>query len=229
VPLLLASLIAIPSNVGYVAVFGLIAIETMGIPVPGETALIAGALAAHDGQLEIAVLVALAAAAAILGDNVGFLLGRRFGRRVFARPGPGYDQRLALLDLGEPFFVRHGPKAVFLGRWVSGLRIASAWLAGMNKMRWPSFLLWNALGGIVWAVGVGLGAFFAGHAFETVITRIGVVGALAIVVPIVLFVAWRHRTHNAALKARGRAIRLAREQEDAALGGDVAPGTAAAS
>ena len=227
-PLLLASLIAIPSNVGYVAVFGLIAIETMGIPVPGETALIAGALAAHDGQLSIAVLVVLASAAAILGDNVGFALGRRFGRRVFERPGPGYDQRLALLDLGEPFFSRHGPKAVFLGRWVSGLRIASAWLAGMNRMRWPSFLVWNALGGIVWAVGVGLGAYFAGHAFETVVTRVGVWGAVAIVVPIVAFIAWRHRVHNAALKARGRAIRLAREQEDAAPG-DGTPGPAAAS
>ena len=211
--LVLASMIAIPSNVGYVAVFGLIAIETMGVPVPGETALIAGALAAHDGQLDIGLLVALAGAAAILGDNVGFMIGRRYGRRLFEKPGIGYDQRLALLDLGEPFFAKHGPKAVFLGRWVSGLRIASAWLAGMNRMRWPSFLLWNALGGIVWAAGVGFGAYYAGHAFETVITKIGVYGAVAIVLPVVVFIAWRHRVHNEALKARGRAIRLAREAE----------------
>src|SRR4051794_17279429 len=185
----------------------------MGVPVPGETALVAGALAAHDGNLDIGVLVALAAAAAIFGDNVGFMIGRRFGRRLFEKPGIGYDQRLALLELGEPFFAKHGPKAVFLGRWISGLRIASAWLAGMNRMRWPTFLVWNALGGIVWACGVGFGAYFAGHAFETVITKVGVIGAVVIIVPIVLLVAWRHRVHNEALKARGRAIRLAREAE----------------
>jgi membrane protein DedA with SNARE-associated domain len=215
--LVLASLIAIPANVGYFAVFGLIAIETMGVPVPGETSLIAGALAAHDGQLDIGVLVAIAAAAAIVGDNVGFAIGRRFGRRLFEKPGIGYDQRLALLELGEPFFAKHGPKAVFLGRWVSGLRIASAWLAGMNRMRWPTFLLWNALGGVVWACGIGFGAYFAGHAFEQVITKVGVFGAAAILIPLVVFVAWRHRVHNAALKARGQAIRLARESEASAV------------
>jgi membrane protein DedA with SNARE-associated domain len=218
--LVLGAIVAIPSNVGYIAVFGLIAIETMGIPVPGETALIAGSLAAHDGTLAIGPLLVLAAAAAILGDNVGFAIGRRYGRRLFERPGPGYDQRLALLDLGEPFFRRHGAKAVFLGRWVSGLRIASAWLAGMNRMRWPTFLVWNALGGIFWAVSVGLGAFYAGHAFEVVVTRIGVFGAVGIGVVVVALVAWRHRVHSAALKERGRAIRLRREAE--ALGSDPA-------
>src|SRR3954447_24373085 len=185
----------------------------MGVPVPGETALIAGGLAAHDGQLSIELLIVLAAAAAILGDNVGFAIGRRYGRRIFERPGIAYEQRLALLELGEPFFERHGPKAVFLGRWVSGLRIASAWLAGMNKMRWPTFLVWNALGGICWAIGVGLGAYYAGHAFETFITKVGVYGAVAIAVLVVGFIAWRHKKHSAALKARGHEIRLRMEAE----------------
>ena len=215
--LIVASIVHIPSNVGYIAVFGLIAIETMGIPVPGETALIAGSLAASHGSLSIGILIALAAAAAIIGDNVGFAIGRRWGRRVFEKPGIAYDQRLALLDMGEPFFAKHGPKAVFLGRWVSGLRIASAWLAGMNRMRWPSFLLWNALGGIFWATAVGLGAYYAGHAFEHVITKIGVYGAVAIAVLLVALIAWRHHSASEALKERGRAIREAREAE-AALG-----------
>src|SRR5215216_8108719 len=141
----------------------------MGIPVPGETALIAAALLAHDGQMDIVPLVALAAAAAIVGDNIGFAIGRKGGRRLFELPGPFHAQRLAALEVGEPFFARHGPKAVFLGRWVAGLRIASAWLAGMNKMPWPTFLFWNALGGIAWAVSVALGVYFVGHAFEDVI------------------------------------------------------------
>ena len=106
----------------------------MGIPVPGETALIAAALLAHDGQMDIGTLVRLlASAAAIIGDNVGFAVGRRYGRRLILVPGPLHNHRLKVLEHGEPFFAKHGPKAVFLGRWVSGLRIASAWLAGVEQ------------------------------------------------------------------------------------------------
>jgi membrane-associated protein len=189
----LAALVNIPPDVGYWLVFALIAIETMGIPVPGETALITAALFAHQGRLSIAVLILLAAAAAILGDNVGFAIGRKGGRRLFERPGPFHDRRLAALAVGEPFFKRHGPKAVFLGRWVAGLRIASAWLAGMNRMDWPRFLFWNALGGICWAVSVGLGAYFLGHAFERVIGVGGLVAAAVVSGGLLTFLAWRHR------------------------------------
>jgi membrane-associated protein len=173
----IAALVDIPPNVGYSVVFALIAIETMGIPVPGETALIAAALLAHDGKMEIVPLIAIAAAAAIVGDNVGFAIGRKGGRRLFMMPGPFHRQRLEGLAIGEPFFAKHGPKAVFLGRWVAGLRIASAWLAGMNKMPWPRFLFWNALGGICWATSIGLGIYLLGHAFEHVIGVGGIVAA----------------------------------------------------
>jgi membrane-associated protein len=172
-----AAIVDIPPDVGYAVVFALIAVETMGIPVPGETALITAGLLAHDGQMDIVPLIALAATAAILGDNVGFAIGRKVGRRVFEAPGPFHGQRLATLAVGEPFFERHGPKAVFLGRWVAGLRIASAWLAGMNKMAWPRFLFWNALGGICWATSVGLGAYIVGHASEEIIGVGGIVAA----------------------------------------------------
>jgi membrane protein DedA with SNARE-associated domain len=198
-----ATLLHISSDIGYIATFGLIAIETMGVPVPGETALIASALAAHNGELDIVLLIVLAASAAIIGDNVGFAIGRKYGRRVFVKPGPMHRQRLALLDVGEPFFAKHGPKAVFLGRWVAGLRIASAWLAGMNKMSWPTFLFWNALGGIVWATAVGLGAYYAGHAFEDAIGTIGIAGAVVVGVVIVAFFYWRHRKHKRELDERG--------------------------
>lgn len=172
-----AALVDIPPNVGYSVVFALIAVETMGIPVPGETALITAALLAHDGKMQIVPLIALAAAAAIIGDNVGFAIGRKGGRRLFELPGPFHRQRTEALAVGEPFFARHGPKAVFLGRWVAGLRIASAWLAGMNKMPWPRFLFWNALGGICWATSIGLGVYIAGHAFEKVLGVGGLVAA----------------------------------------------------
>src|SRR6476659_6415907 len=100
---MLAALIDIPANVGYVAVFALIAVETMGIPVPGETALIAAALLAHDGQMDIVTLVVLASAAAIIGDNVGFMIGRKGGRKLLMRPGPFHSQRLKVIEVGEPF------------------------------------------------------------------------------------------------------------------------------
>src|SRR3954453_866715 len=176
---LFAALIHIPANVGYAAVFALVAIETMGIPVPAETALIAAALLAHKGQMDIGTLIVLASVAAILGDNIGFAIGRRYGRQLFLMPGPAYRHRMKVLEHGEPFFARHGPKAVFLGRWVSGLRIASAWLAGMNNMRWPTFVFWNALGGIAWATSVALAIYFAGSIAEDVI---GIAGPVAAVV-----------------------------------------------
>jgi membrane-associated protein len=190
---MLAALIDIPPHVGYAAVFALIAIETMGVPVPGETALIAAALLAHEGQMDIVVLVVFASAAAIIGDNVGFAIGRKGGRKLFLRPGPFHAQRHRVIEVGEPFFAKHGPKAVFLGRWVSGLRIASAWLAGMNGMSWPVFLLWNALGGIVWASAVGFGVYFAGHVAEDILKIAGPIAAAAFVLAIVGFLVIRHR------------------------------------
>ena len=199
---LLAAIIDIPPHVGYAAVFALIAIETMGIPVPGETALIGAALLAHDGQLSIVALVAIAATAAILGDNVGFAIGRHGGRRVFVRSGPFHDQRMRLLEHGEPFFARHGPKAVFLGRWIAGLRIASSWLAGMNKMGWPTFLFWNALGGICWAASIGFSVYLLGDVAERFISVAGPVAAGITVVAVVAFVVWRRRAHARQYGAR---------------------------
>ena len=190
---MLAAIIDLPANVGYAAVFALIAVETMGIPVPGETALIAAALLAHDGRMDILPLIGLASAAAIIGDNVGFAIGRKGGRALFVRPGPFHAARLQAIAYGEPFFAKHGPKAVFLGRWVAGLRIASAWLAGINGMRWPTFLVWNALGGIVWACGVGLGVYFAGHVAEDVISIVGPIAAGLVMAALAAFVVWRHR------------------------------------
>ena len=196
-----AALIDIPANVGYTLVFVLIAVETMGIPVPAETALIGAALLAHRGQMDIATLTVLAAIAAILGDNVGFAIGRHFGRRIFVAPGPLHVHRLKVLEHGEPFFARHGSKAVFLGRWVAGLRIASSWLAGMNHMPWPTFLFWNALGGITWAASIALSVYFLGGLAEHVLTIVGPVAAGLVVVALLgYWLYWRRRRR--ALEAR---------------------------
>ena len=154
----------------------LIALESTGIPLPGETALITAALLASQDKLSIAAVIAVAAACAILGDNCGYVLGRKGGRRLLQhRIFRGHGDRL--VERGQPFFERHGGKTVFLGRWFAGLRIAAAWLAGINHMPWPRFLMWNALGGAAWATTVGLLAYFLGTAAKHAITTVGIAGA----------------------------------------------------
>jgi membrane protein DedA with SNARE-associated domain len=163
-----------------------VGIESSGFPVPGETALITAAVLASQGHLEIGLVIATAAAAAIVGDNIGYVLGARLGRRFLERPGWFYERRLTAVAAGDALFRKHGGKAVFLGRWVAVLRIWASWLAGMSDMPWRSFLLWNALGGIAWATCFGLLGYFGGSAAAHVVARIGVGAAVAIVVGFVV-------------------------------------------
>jgi membrane protein DedA with SNARE-associated domain len=137
--------------------------------------------------------IATAAGGAIVGDNFGYLIGRTGGRRLLERPGFLEDQRRRIIEEGEPFFARHGAKAVFLGRWVAGLRIAAAWLAGINRMPWGQFLFWNGLGGIAWATSVGLLAYFLGPTAETIFKTIGIAGVGLAAVALLGFLLWRRR------------------------------------
>ena len=172
-------LIEIPEHVGYAAVAVFVVVEASGVPVPGETALIAASVLASQGELSIELVIAIAAAAAIVGDNVGYLLGARFGRRLLERPGRTEARRRAALERGQHLFDRHGAKAVFLGRWIALLRIWAAWLAGMASMRWRTFLFWNALGGIGWAIFFGLLGYYGGEAAAELVARAGVGVAVA--------------------------------------------------
>jgi membrane protein DedA with SNARE-associated domain len=188
----LAALIEITQNLGYPALFILVMVESMGVPVPGETAIILAGLAANSGRLSIVAVIALAAGAAIIGDNIGFEIGRRGGRAVLERPGRFERERRRVLELGDPFFEKHGAKAVFFGRWIVGLRVWAAWFAGASEMRRSTFVFWNAAGGIGWATTVGLAAYFGGKAVEHVIASIGLYGGLAVVVVALGFV-YAHR------------------------------------
>ena len=184
-------LLALPPVLVYASLFLVVAGESAGLPLPGETSLIAAAvLASQHGTVSIGPVVAIAAAAAIVGDNVGFLFGRRGGRWLLTRDGRWVEQRARFLERGERFFARHGPKAVFLARWIPGLRVVGAWLAGAHGVRWRTFLLWNALGGIAWAVSVGLAGYLLGHAAGRIFATIGLVGAGAVVVAIAATVGW---------------------------------------
>jgi membrane protein DedA with SNARE-associated domain len=167
---------------GYPLLFLAVMAESSGVPIPGETALITAAVLASQGKLQIELVIAIAAAGAIVGDNIGYLIGHKGGRWLLERPGRFHRQRLQVLELGEPFFEKHGPKAVFFGRFLLGLRVWASWLAGATRMRWRSFLLWNALGGICWATGIGLLAYFLGHAAGNAIETFGIYGLVAVLI-----------------------------------------------
>jgi undecaprenyl-diphosphatase len=190
--LLVGALINVPSRLGYVALGALIAAESGGLPVPGETALVTAGVLAQQGKLEIVVVIAIAASAAIIGDNIGYAVSRRVGRRLLERPGRTQQRRLELLERGEGFFERHGPKAVFFGRWIAGLRIWASWLAGITGMHWRSFVVWNALGGITWAVTVGLAGYAIGKTAEAAIQTAGLAVGIAAVVVVAMAYAWWH-------------------------------------
>ena len=179
--MLVPVLASLTSNVGYPALLLLVGIESAGIPVPGETALITAGVLASDGHLAIVPVIVLGAAGAIIGDNIGYLLGRRLGRRLLEREGRFQTARGRALASTERFFARHGAKAVFLGRWITGLRIWAAWLAGATHMPWRTFAVWNAAGGIAWATSVGLAAYLLGTAAERIASRVGL-GAAGLVI-----------------------------------------------
>jgi membrane protein DedA with SNARE-associated domain len=163
----------VSADLGYPGLIILVMVESGGIPLPGETALLAAGILASEGKLSIVLVILCAAAAAILGDNIGYLIGRKGGRYLLERPGPFLRYRREVLRVGEPFFEKYGARAVFFGRFVVGLRTWASWLAGATKMDWRVFAAWNALGGICWSVLIGLLAYYVGKGVESVISDVG--------------------------------------------------------
>jgi membrane protein DedA with SNARE-associated domain len=193
------------SSYGYIVVFGLVMGESLGLPLPGETALVAAALyAGSTGKLEIEKVIVVAAAAAIIGDNIGFAIGRYGGAKVLLKYGHKVRLHEGRLRIGIWLFRHHGGKVVFWGRFVSILRTYAAFLAGANRMSWTRFLVFNTAGGVVWATAFGLGYYLFGDILERLGTAIDVgLGALGILA-IVGFVLWM-RKREASLQAQADA------------------------
>src|SRR5215470_6346011 len=202
---------------GYPAITLFILLESAGIPLPGESVVLLAAFTAGvDGQLQLPWIIVCASLGAILGDNLGFYIGRTGGRRFVERFGRFFFLKMEHLDKAAKFFDRHGPKTVFFGRFITLLRIWAAFLAGMNRMRWRTFLFYNALGGIVWALYISLLGFFAGRLFhdhfdqvELLVRTIGWTGlGICIVLAIAAYITFRIR--------RARRIRRTKEETVAA-------------
>jgi membrane protein DedA with SNARE-associated domain len=182
---------------GLIALFLVVMLESGGVPLPGETALVAAAIFASQGRLNIVEVIAVAAAAAIIGDNLGYWVGRTGGRKLLQRYGPLRRWSERVLPWSERFFERHGSKTIFLARFFSVLRVTGAWVAGISRMHWWTFFLWNAAGGICWAILVGLVAYYVGHAAADAISHYGLLGGAAVIVLLVVVLGaihfWRKR------------------------------------
>jgi membrane protein DedA with SNARE-associated domain len=182
--ILTAALISVSGSLGYLlpAIIGL---ESMGVPSPGETSLLLAAVLASQGKLQIWLVIVIAVASAMLGDNVAYGLGRLLGRDVLEAKGPLYKYRIKIIGVGDRFFDEHGSRTVFIGRWITVVRSVVAWLAGINEMPFGVFFLYNALGAATWATAYGLAGYYGGNAAVKVFSKVGLGAAIAIGVALV--------------------------------------------
>jgi membrane protein DedA with SNARE-associated domain len=212
------------SVIGYPAVTLFIMIESSGIPFPGETMLLlASFFAATSHQLAIPIVIACAAVGAITGDNLGYLAGRTGGRALALRYGKYIFLKPHHLDYAGKFFEKHGDKTVFLGRFVAVLRAWSAFLAGINHMPWRKFLIYNAAGGIVWAIVYGTLGFVAGRFFhdnfaavERIARTLGWIGAgLVVAFAVAAFILLRLHRRKRMLSAIEKEVDAPDDEEQA--------------
>jgi membrane protein DedA with SNARE-associated domain len=193
-----SDLLHLLTTYGYLAVLVFVGIESIGIPFPGETMLLIAAIyAGTTHHLFIPLVIVAAACGAILGDNIGFWIGREGGYRLVRRYGRYIRLDERKLKLGQYLFRRHGGKVVFFGRFIAVLRTFAAFLAGTNRMPWPRFLLFNALGGIVWASLYGIGGYLLGNNIHRFAGPVGTITlVLAVLLILVLLVFVRRNEHR---------------------------------
>lgn len=190
-----AQIVEMLSTYGYWAIFVIVALESSGLPLPGETILIGAAVyAGQSGRVSIELIILAAAAGAILGDNMGYWIGRRFGTRMLERHGRLVGLGPEKLRLGQYLFMRFGGWVVFLGRFVTLLRIFAAVLAGANRFDPRRFFIFNAAGGILWALVFGLGGFFLSVNVTKIEGPFGVAAMLGAIVGV--FWLWRFYKTN---------------------------------
>src|SRR5919199_4008142 len=186
---------------GYLVVFFGVMAESMGVPLPGETILLAAGVMVQRGNLDFGDTIVFGILGAIVGDQIGYWVGRKGGRPFVLRWGRYLFTTPARLARAEAFFARHGGKAVFLARFFSGLRVFGALVAGISRMRWMTFLIYNALGGAVWATTVVLVGYFLGSSLSLVerwLGRATLLLALLVALAVGFYLAYRLATPNRA-------------------------------
>ncbi len=165
--------VSVSPSIGLPALFALILGESAGLPLPGETALIASGGLAADGQVALPAVIAVAATAAIIGDMIGYWVGRRGGRKLLLRDGRFASHRRAGVAKADRYFEKYGIVTVFFARFIPGVRVVGALTAGATEMRWRSFAIANALGCVTWATTVSTVAYAAGPAGAVALIVLG--------------------------------------------------------
>ncbi len=185
---------------GYWAVFFGVMLENAGLPVPGETILLVGGYfaAIHPEQFNMIRVMATAAAGAVIGDNIGFAIGHHYGRGFLLRIGRFFfltPKRFAHI---EKYFETHGNKTILVARFITGLRVFAALLAGASrKMPWRVFLAYNMAGAVIWAIVITLLGFLFGHSLPLLVKWVGRTGTILLIAIVVIgFVVWRIRRHR---------------------------------
>lgn len=173
-----SALISLFARYGYLLIFGAVLLENAGVPSPGHTVMLAGGALAQQGHLSIWLVITTGAFAAILGDNIGYQIGKHGGRALLLKYGHRFFVTPERIGRAEGFFERHGPKAVFLARFVTGLQTVGALLAGASRMQWRTFFIFNTLGAITWATCYGVLGYFFGASWSLLERWIGHAGLL---------------------------------------------------
>jgi len=166
---------------GYTVVFVGVLLENAGLPVPGETVLLGGGAMAQFGRLSLTWVIATAMVAAVIGDNIGFMIGRHGGRGLAERHGWKVGLTAVRLTQFDRFFQRYGPATVFIARFVTGLRVFCAVLAGASGLPWPTFLLYNALGAVVWSIAIAFAGYSLAYSWDSLERWIGRSGVILLV------------------------------------------------
>jgi membrane protein DedA with SNARE-associated domain/membrane-associated phospholipid phosphatase len=209
---LLSKIISLFTVYGYPIVFFGVMLENAGIPIPGETILLAAGFFASHGHFSLPLVIFIAAAGAILGDNLGYLVGRRLGRPFIERYGRYFWLTPRRIAAAERFFERYGNRAIVFARFISGVRVFAAIFAGISRMRWRTFVLYNATGALLWATAVSLLGYFFGNSWQLVEHWVGraglfIAGIVIVGAAIAILARWRREVETGASSARPEMLR----------------------
>jgi membrane protein DedA with SNARE-associated domain len=187
---------------GYWAVFFGVMLENAGVPVPGETILLIAGYFASTGKFHLGLVMLIAATGAVVGDNIGFAIGHHFGRSVLLRVGRFFFLTPKRFEHMENYFERHGNKTILVARFITGLRVFAALLAGASKMPWRVFIVFNVAGAILWSVVITTLGYLFGQSLPLLIKWVGRSGTILLVSVIVIgIIVWRVRKHRQSERA----------------------------
>lgn len=182
---------------GYWAVFFGVMLENAGLPLPGETILLVAGFLCSEHHLNLGLVMIVAATGAVIGDNIGFAIGHHYGRGILLRFGRFIFLTPARLDKMTNYFASHGNKTILVARFITGLRVFAAILAGASHMPWRIFVVYNIAGAVLWSVVITTLGFVFGHSLPLLVRWVGWSGTILLVVAAAIgIVTWRHRKNR---------------------------------